>query len=154
MKKPILLVLSYFIFLIIFFVNISFAEDFYRFRTMGQLNNQTINLPDKSIFNMFKAEGAFTDSDGNYGDLSARGVRETDSEGKLIKINVLLIFEAIDGSKLYAKPNRINSELGSGAGYFDILFASGKFQKLLGLQCNYGTTITEKEAFIMEGICK
>ena len=32
------------------------------------LNNSIIELPDKSIFNMFNSKGAFTDNQGNIGD--------------------------------------------------------------------------------------
>jgi len=154
MKLIILLLINYFLFLAMIVFSSSLAEDIYRFRIMGKIKSNSVTLPDMSIFNMFDSEGAFTDSDGNYGDVVARGVRETDSNGQLINITALIVFESIDGSKIFARPNRKNSELGAGAGYFDVLFASESFNRLQGAQCNYALTVTKQEAFIMEGICK
>ena len=68
------------------------AEDVYRFKTMGKEKNTIITLPDASNDNTFYSEGAFTDSYGNYGDMTARGERETDSNGNLISMSALLTF--------------------------------------------------------------
>ena len=129
------------------------AEELYRFKTMGKEKNTTVILPDKSNFNTFYSEGAFTDSFGNYGDMTGRGVRETDSNGNLKSVSALLIFETKKNGKFFAKANRIDSKIEAGAGYFDVLFGSGSFKKLKGKRCNYGLTITEK-SFVMEGLCK
>ena len=129
------------------------AEDVYRFKTMGKEKNTIITLPDASNYNTFYSEGAFTDSYGNYGDMTARGVRETDSNGNLKSVSALLIFETKNHGKFFAKANRIDSKIEAGAGYFNVLFANGSFKNLKGKRCNYGLTITQK-SFIMEGLCK
>ena len=129
------------------------ADDVYRFTTMGKEKNTTVLLPDGSNFNTFYSEGAFTDSDGNYGDITGRGVRETDSKGDIKSVRALLIFETKNNGKFFAKANRIDSKIDAGAGYFDVLFGSGSFKNLKGKRCNYGLTITRK-SFIMEGLCK
>ena len=103
------------------------AEELYRFKTMGKEKNTTVILPDKSNFNTFYSEGAFTDSFGNYGDMTGRGVRETDSNGNLKSVSALLIFETKKNGKFFAKANRIASKIEAGAGYFDVLFGSGSF---------------------------
>ena len=129
------------------------AEDVYRFKTMGKEKNTTVMLPDGSSFNTFYSEGAFTDSYGNFGDITGRGVRETDSNKNIKSVSALLIFETKNNGKFFAKANRIDSKIEAGAGYFDVLFGNGKFKNLKGKRCNYGLTITEK-SFIMEGLCK
>ena len=120
---------------------------------MGKEKNTTVILPDGSSFNTFYSEGAFTDSYGNYGDITGRGVRETDSNQNIKSVSALLIFETKNNGKFFAKANRIDSKIEAGAGYFDILFGNGKFKNLKGKRCNYGLTITQK-SFIMEGLCK
>ena len=129
------------------------AEEVYRFKTMGKEKNTTVKLPDGSSYNTFYSEGAFTDSDGNYGDMNGRGVRETDSNENIKSVSALLIFETKNNGKFFAKANRIDSKIEAGAGYFDVLFGSGSFKKLKGKRCNYGLTITQK-SFVMEGLCK
>ena len=62
-------------------------------KTMGKEKNTTVILPDGSSYNTFYSEGAFTDSYGNYGDMTGRGVRETDRNGNLKSVSALLIFE-------------------------------------------------------------
>ena len=144
-------ILSTFI-LLIFSLQLN-ASEIYRFKTMGKEKNTTIMLPDGSSYNTFYSEGAFTDSDGNYGDITARGVRETNSKGDIKNLSALLIFETKNNGKFYAKANRIETQIEAGAGFFDVLFGSINFQKLEGKRCKYGVTLTNK-AFIMEGKCK
>ena len=43
---------------------------------------ETVKLPDEGSFNVFQANAAFSDTDGNYEDAIARGVRETDLNNK------------------------------------------------------------------------
>ena len=129
------------------------AEEIYRFKTMGKEKNTTVILPDGSNYNTFYSEGAFTDSDGNYGDITGRGVRETDNNGNIKELSALLVFETKNNGKFYAKANRTESQIAAGAGFFDVLFGSGRFKKLKGKRCKYGLTLTEK-AFVMEGLCK
>tara|TARA_A100001015_G_scaffold89284_1_gene99320 strand:- start:423 stop:866 length:444 start_codon:yes stop_codon:yes gene_type:complete len=129
------------------------AEEIYKFKTMGKEKNTSVILPDGSSFNTFFSEGAFTDSDGNYGDITGRGVRETDNNGNIKNLSALLVFETKNNGKYFAKANRIDSKIEAGAGYFDVLFGSGSFKKLKGKRCKYGLTITQK-SFVMEGHCK
>ena len=138
--------------LLIFLVKLQ-AEDVYRFKTMGKEKNTIVTLPDASNYNTFYSEGAFTDSYGNYGDMTARGVRETDRYQNIKSVSALLIFETKNNGKFYAKANRTDSKIEAGAGYFDVLFGDGSFKSLKGKRCNYGLTITQK-SFIMEGLCK
>ena len=108
------------------------AEEVYRFKTMGKEKNTIVKLPDGSSYNTFYSEGAFTDSDGNYGDMNGRGVRETDSNENIKSVSALLIFEKKNNGKFFAKANRIDSKIEAGAGYFDVIFGSGSFKKLKG----------------------
>ena len=136
-------------------LNCLYASQIYKFRIMGNsMQNETIELPDKSIFNFFEGKGAFADSDGNIGDFSSRGVRQTNSKGILTKLTALMIFETNDGSKMWCYPTREKSELQVGAGYFDIFVASGKLKKLAEKRCQYGLTVTKNKSFVMEGFCK
>ena len=88
--------------LLIFLVKLH-AEDVYRFKTMGKEKNTTVILPDGSSFNTFYSEGAFTDSYGNYGDITGRGVRETDINQNIKSVSALLIFETKNNGKFFAK---------------------------------------------------
>ena len=70
------------------------STEIYRITIMGKFSGETINLPNQGKFNMFKGNAAFSDSDGNYGDSKARGIRETDKNNKVTnevnnKVNIL-----------------------------------------------------------------
>ena len=57
------------ILILIILSNSIFSKENYKFTIMGNtLKNSSIELPDKSIFNMFDSKGAFTDNQGNIGD--------------------------------------------------------------------------------------
>ena len=141
------------IFLIIF--KNGLTQDNYKFTIMGNaLRNSYIELPDKSIFNMFESKGAFTDNRGNIGDFTAQGVRQTDNQGTLKKINALIILKTKNNSSLWGYPSRTESYLEVGAGYFDIFSASGDLKELLGKRCQYGLTVTNNKSFVMKGFCK
>ena len=118
------------------------------------IKNESLKLPNKSIFNMFEGKRAFTDNRGNIGDFSSRGVRQTDENGTLTKLTAILVFKTTDGSQMWAYPTRVKSDLLVGAGYFDVFYASGNLKKLSGKKCQYGLTVTEKNSFVMQGFCK
>ena len=130
------------------------SNEAYKIKIMGKFDGETVKLPNQGKFNMFKANAAFSDSDGNYGDAVGRGVRETDKNNKIININAVLIFETPDGSSMMARPNRTESDIKAGTGSYKILFANGVFKKYLGYNCKYGITTTKSGAFIQENICK
>ena len=50
------------------------GNDTYKIKIMGRFDGETVKLPNQGKFNMFKANAAFSDSDGNYGDAVGRGV--------------------------------------------------------------------------------
>ena len=67
--------------LIIFLIPLNLVgNDTYKIKIMGRFDGETVKLPNQGKFNLFKANAAFSDSDGNYGDAVGRGVK------KLIKI--------------------------------------------------------------------
>ena len=139
----------------IFFLQNAICQDNYKFTIMGyNFKNSSIELPDKSIFNMFESKGAFTDSKGNFGDFEAQGVRKTNNKGVLINVNALIIFKIDNKSSMWAYPTRVESDLEVGAGYFDVFFASGNLKELLGKRCQYGLTVTKENSFVMQGFCK
>ena len=143
--------------IIFFLVFISFninSNDTYKVTIMGTFSGETIKLPNGGNYNLFKGNGAFSDSDGNYGDAIGRGIRETDKNNKLKNIFAVLIFEAANGSKMMGRPNRTESNIDAGTGSFDILFADGVFKKYLGYKCKYGISTTKNGSFIQENICK
>ena len=50
--------------------NSIFSKENYKFIIMGNtLKNSSVELPDKSIFNMFDSKGGFTNNHGNIRDL-------------------------------------------------------------------------------------
>ena len=130
------------------------STEIYRIKIMGKFSGETINLPNQGKFNMFKANSAFSDSDGNYGDAIGRGVRETDKNNKVINVYAVLIFEAPDGSNMLVRPQRSDSDIKAGTGSYNILYATGVFKKYLGYKCKYGITTTKSGSFIQENICK
>ena len=141
--------------LIIFLIPLNLiGNDTYKIKIMGRFDGETVKLPNQGKFNMFKANAAFSDSDGNYGDAVGRGVRETDKNNKIINIYAVLIFETPDGSSMMARPNRTESDIKAGTGSYKILYASGVFKKYLGYNCKYGITTTKSGSFIQENICK
>ena len=144
------------IFLMIFInISLGYAKENYKFRIMGNsINNDITELPDKSIFNIFEAKGAFTDNDGNIGDFSSKGVRQTNHKGVLKKMIAIVVFETTDGSKVWGTPYRAESDLDIGAGFYDVFYASGSLKKLSNKRCQSGLTPTKNQSFVMEGFCK
>ena len=62
--------------LIIFLIPLNLVgNDTYKIKIMGRFDGETVKLPNQGKFNLFKANAAFSDSDGNYGDAIGRGVR-------------------------------------------------------------------------------
>ena len=143
------------IFTIFLYLNIGFAKENYKFRIMGNsIKNDIIELPDKSIFNIFEVKGAFTDTNGRIGDFSSQGVRQTNNSGILTKLTAILVFKTNDGSEIWGNPTRLETDLDTGAGFFDIFFSTGKLKQLSGKRCQYGLTTTRNESFVIEGFCK
>ena len=142
------------LFIIVLSNSISSKEN-YKFTIMGNaLKNSSIELPDKSIFNMFDSKGAFTDNQGNIGDFFGQGVRKTNNKGILIDVNALVILKIDNKSSMWGFPTRVESDLEVGAGYFDVFSASGNLKELWGKRCQYGVTVTKENSFAMQGFCK
>ena len=140
---------------IIILSNCIYSQEIYKFTIMGNaLKNSSIELPDKSIFNMFDSKGAFTDNQGNIGDFFGQGVRKTNNKGILIDVNAIVIFKIDNKSSMWGFPTRVESDLEVGAGYFDVFSASGNLKELLGKRCQYGLTVTKERSFVMQGFCK
>ena len=144
----------FFIFLILFIPFSLLGGEVYKIKIMGRLEGETIKLPNEGKFNMFTANAAFSDSDGNYGDAIGRGVRETDKNNKIINLYAVLVFETPDGSNMIARPKRTASDIKAGTGSYKILYATGAFKKYLGHNCKYAITTTKSGSFIQENICK
>ena len=130
------------------------SSEVYKIKIMGTLEGETIKLPDGGNFNIFEGNGAFSDSEGNFGDILGRGIRETDNKNKMINVYAVLIFEGSDGSKMMGRPIRTASDINAGTGSFKILFASGVFVEYLGFNCKYAISTTKNGSFIQEIICK
>ena len=97
--------------------NSIFSKENYKFIIMGNtLKNSSVELPDKSIFNMFDSKGAFSDNQGNIGDFFGQGVRKTNNKGILIDVNALVIFKIDNKSSMWGFPTRVESDLEVGAG--------------------------------------
>ena len=141
--------------IIFMFLNAQLFADKYEFKIMGNsIKNDILELPDKSKFNIFEGKGAFTDNRGNVGDFSSRGVRQTDKDDILIRLNAVLVFKTNEGSELWAYPTRIKSDLQVGAGYFDVFHSTGNLKNLFKKKCQYGLTVTKEKSFLMQGFCK
>ncbi len=141
--------------LIIFFLSLNLtSSEIYKIKIMGIIDGETIKLPNGGNFNIFKGNGAFSDSNGNYGDVIGRGIRETDINNKMTNIYAVLIFESSNGSKMMGRPARTDSDINAGTGSFKILFATGVFKKYIGFNCKYGISTTKNGSFIQENICK
>ena len=131
-----------------------FSAETYRIKMMGKFSGKTITLPNQGKFNMFEANAAFSDSDGNFGDAIGKGVRETDQNNKVINIYAILVLETSDGSSMMVRPQRSDSDIKAGTGSYKILYATGVFKKYIGYSCKYGITTTKSGSFIQENICK
>ncbi len=143
-----------FFFAFVFISQNLFSNNIYKITIMGKINSETLQLPDKGKFNSFKADAAFSDSDGNFGDAIGRGVIETDNNNKIINLYVVLVFKTSNGSTMLTRPKRTESDIKAGTGSFDILNASGVFNKYLNYSCKYAISRTNSNAFIQENVCK
>ena len=143
-----------FFFLIILFSHKLLSNDSYRITIMGKFAGETLQLPNEGKFNAFKADAAFSDSDGNFGDAIGRGVRETDKNNKIINAYMVLVFKSSEGSTMLARPKRTESDIQAGTGSFVILNATGVFKEYLQYKCKYAISTSDTGAFIQENICK
>ena len=141
-------------FLIILLSNKLLSNDTYKITIMGKFAGETLQLPNEGKFNAFKADAAFSDSDGNFGDAIGRGVRETDKNNKIINAYMVLVFKSSEGSTMLARPTRTESDIQAGAGGFVILNATGVFKEYLQYKCKYAISTSDTGAFIQENICK
>ena len=130
------------------------SKEIYKIKIMGIFEGETLILPNQGKFNMFTANAAFSDSNGNYGDAIGRGVRETDKNNKITNLYAVLILDSPDGSKMMVRPVRTESDIKAGTGSFKITYAKGLFEKYLGYNCKYGISTTKNGSFIQEVICK
>ena len=132
-----------------------FADETYKFRIIVRGESETISYPDGSRFQNVKLEGGFTDSKGNYGDVSGSGIREVDGNNILINTNVLFVIHANNGSKFWAKAKRSQShDKVGGKGNLIITAATGKFKDLKNKVCDYAVLITDKFTVIQDHSCK
>lgn len=132
-----------------------FADETYKFRIIVRGESETISYPDGSRFQNVKLEGGFTDSMGNYGDVSGSGIREVDGNNILINTNVLFVIQSNDGSKFWAKAKRSQSDdKVGGKGNLIITAATGKFKELKNKVCDYAVLITDKFTVIQDHSCK
>ncbi|MDA9708801.1 hypothetical protein N9V56_05075 [Alphaproteobacteria bacterium] len=143
-----------FFLLIVFFSYKLLSNDTYKITIMGKFDGETLQLPNEGKFNVFKADAAFSDTDGNFGDAIGRGVRETDKNNTIINLYVVLIFKSSDGSTMLTRPTRTESDIQAGTGSFVILHATGVFEKYLQYKCKYAISTSNTGAFIQENICK
>ena len=143
-----------FFLLIILLSHKSLSTDSYKITIMGKFDGETLQLPNEGKFNVFKADAAFSDSDGNFGDAIGRGVRETDRNNTIINLYVVLVFKSSDGSTMLTRPTRTESDIQAGTGSFVILHATGVFEKYLQYKCKYAISTSNTGAFIQENICK
>ena len=143
-----------FFFLVVFLSNKLLCNDTYKITIMGKIDGETLQLPNEGKFNTFKANAAFSDSDGNFGDAIGRGVRETDRNNTMINLYVVLVFKSSEDSSMLTRPIRTESDIQAGAGSFVILHATGVFKKYLQYKCKYAISTSDTGAFIQENICK
>ena len=143
-----------FIFLLIFTSQNILSNDIYKITIMGKIISETLQLPNEGKFNMFKADAAFSDSNGNFGDAIGRGVIETNNNNKITNLYAVLVFKTTDGSTMLTRPIRTESDIKAGTGSFDILNATGTFKKYLNYNCKYAIYRTTSNAFIQENVCK
>ena len=143
-----------FFFFIVFLSNKLLSNDTYIITIMGKIDGENLQLVNEGKLNMFKANAAFSDSDGNFGDAIGRGVRETDRNNTMINLYVVLVFKSSEGSTMLTRPIRTESDIQAGAGSFVILHATGVFKKYLQYKCKYAISTSDTGAFIQENICK
>tara|TARA_B100001248_G_C27087158_1_gene320985 strand:- start:74 stop:523 length:450 start_codon:yes stop_codon:yes gene_type:complete len=145
-------------FLILFLINLInpiLGDGLYKFRMIFNIEPITIELPDKSIFQVVSGKGGFTDNKGNFGDVQANGTREADKEKNLIGTNVLIILEKDNKNKFWGKAIRKNSDTDAGGGgIFQIIAGIGDFKGLVGKNCNYALAATENFTVMQDVICK
>ena len=103
------------------------SNEAYKIKIMGKFDGETVKLPNEGTFNMFTANAAFSDSDGNFGDAIGRGVRETDKNNKIINLYSLRYPDGSKNDKTSENRSDIKAEQ-----FFDILHATGVFSKYLG----------------------
>ena len=134
--------LSFFIFIFIFSIE---AKD-YLFETGGIISNvdeEIIIYPDGSKFIVYKGNnGAWKDSEGDYGKEKCIGYVETNKEKNA---NVHFRCEGANqhGEKFWTTRIRKSDSIKGGGGINTYINGTGKYKKMIGLKCPYGVQYHE-----------
>ncbi len=128
-----------------------YAKDNYEFNLNGNYSENIKTLSDGSTFSTILIKGAFIDNLGNYGKYDCNGIREANSDNKLVNLNVLCEILDKDHDKMWLRARRDTDKFG-GVGQFAILDATGKHISKIGLTCTYAVTLFE-DAIIIKAKC-
>ena len=131
--------------LIVLFCNILYAEEIIIDAT-ATTNITTFTLANKSTYSIFKSDGSWTSSLGDYGHLQCMGpIEKTD---KNFKLNHMCQFTNQNNEKIWARVIREgDQDAYVGVGKMVFIDATGNYIRLIGFKCNYGIKYLDNKIF-------
>ena len=106
----------------------------------------TFTLPDNSTYSVFKSDGSWTSTLGDYGHLECMGPIENTNE--YFKLNHMCEYTNQNKIKFWARVIREgNQDADAGVGKIFIIDALESYKKFIGYKCNYGIKYLDNKVF-------
>ena len=147
MKNKVILILMFYI-SYIYNCNAKNIE----FEVTGKAIIEGFLLSDNSSYKIYKSEGYWKSSLGDYGLNNCYGILENDIEKK-INLNILCKYSSKDNENIIFKFTRNSSFQDAGMGKATIIDASKKYKYLIGTNCSHAVSYVEDAFFAMQN-CK
>ena len=122
------------------------------FEVTGKAVIEGISLSDKSSFKIYKSEGYWKSTLGDYGLHSCYGTLENDNENK-INLNILCKYKSKDNENIIFKFTRNSSFQDAGSGKAIVIDSSKKYKYLIGANCTHAVSYVKDAFFAMQN-CK
>ena len=131
--------------LIVLFCNILYAEEIIIDAT-ATTNITTFTLANKSTYSIFKSDGSWTSTLGDYGHLECMGPIE--KSDKYFKLNHMCEYTNQSKIKFWARVIREgNQDADAGVGKIIIVDAIDNYKKFIGYKCNYAIKYLDNKIF-------
>ena len=136
---------TFFLIILLFHVTLMIHAKDYTFEVYGISQTSTINISDNSKFSSYTSEGMWTDSNGDYGNEKCSGyVKQFENN-----VELEIYCETVNQNDEKFLNSRIRkSNKGGGVGLMRIISGTGKYKKLIGLECPYGVNYKKKYAWL------
>ena len=135
----------------IFFIKPIYAKEFTT-EVAANVNIESYELPDKTIYSIYKDKHTWKNSLGDFGKGSCMGSIYREKENFLLEI----FCEEIDQNKekYWTRVRRGLGDEESGAGNIEYIGGTGKYIEMIGTKCKYAVTYYDRQLNFSKSKCK